>query len=383
MSSEYKKPSGEFESLRIGRREFIRAGAAAAAGLLIPKAFAGSDGRLNWDAEARYYDKLPNDRVKCRLCPWECTVAPGARGVCRTRANRNGTYHSIVYGRVAAYHIDPIEKKPFYHFLPSSSAFSIATAGCNVECKFCQNWELAQRKPEELNPLAVTPADLARTAADAGCTSIAYTYNEPTIFTEFMIDTASEARAAGLRNAVVSNGFINPQPLKDLCRVADAYKVDLKSFRESYYRDVVHGRLAPVLRTLEILKQEGVWTEIVVLLVPTLNDSDAEIRDMTRWVFRALGPDVPVHFSRFHPQYKLRNLPPTPMSTLERARRIGLDSGLHYVYLGNIPGHEGENTTCPSCGETVIRRIGYRVHSVALSDGRCARCGRSIAGVWQ
>jgi pyruvate formate lyase activating enzyme len=367
----------------VNRRRFIQTGAGAAAGMLVSPVFAKPDAQLNWDAEARYYEKLPKGRVKCHLCPWECTVAPGDRGICEVRANRDGIYHSLVYGRVATSHVDPIEKKPFYHFLPASSAFSIATAGCNVECKFCQNWELAQRKPEELNPVSITPKKLAETAASAGCTSIAYTYNEPTIFTEFMIDTASEARSLGIRSVAVSNGFINPDPLRDLCKVIDAYKVDLKSFRESYYSDIVSGQLAPVLRTLEILKEERVWTEIVYLLVPTLNDSDAEIRDMTQWVFQTLGPDVPVHFSRFYPQYKLKNLPPPPTSTLEKARQIGLDSGLHYVYLGNLPGHEGENTRCPACGEMVIGRTGYQIRAAALSNGQCRKCGQSIAGVWK
>lgn len=368
---------------QIDRRGFIRTGAGAAAGLLVTPAVSKSNARINWEAKARYYDKLPKNRVKCRLCPWECTVEPGDRGICQVRANRDGIYHSLVYGRVAAHHVDPIEKKPLFHFHPASTAFSVATAGCNVECKFCQNWELAQRKPEELNSVVMSPNKLARTAAGAGCVSLAYTYNEPTIFTEFMIDTAAESRSLGLRNVVISNGFINPAPLRDLCKVIDAYKVDLKSFRESYYADVVSGQLAPVLRSLEILKEEQVWTEIVYLIVPTLNDSDAEIRDMTKWVFQTLGPDVPVHFSRFYPQYKLRNLPPTPTSTLMRARKIGLDSGLHYVYLGNIPGNEGECTYCPACGEVVIGRTGYRVNTLALSDGRCRHCGEVIPGVWQ
>ena len=370
-------------SISVPRRCFIQTGLGVAAGLFVPSLRADSEGRVNWAAEARYYEKLPKNRVKCRLCPWECTVKSGDRGTCGVRANKNGTYYSLVYGRVASYHVDPIEKKPFYHFLPASSAFSIATAGCNVECKFCQNWELAQRKPEELRAIAISPKKLAETAAGSGSTSIAYTYNEPTIFTEFMIDTAIEAKALGIRNVVVSNGFINPKPLRDLCKVIDGYKVDLKSFRETYYQEIVSGQLAPVLKSLEILKEEKVWTEIVYLLVPTLNDSDSEIRDMTQWVVQTLGPDVPVHFSRFHPKYKLKNLPPTPTSTLERARQIGLDAGLHYVYLGNVPGHSGESTHCPSCGDTVIGRIGYRVHAINLSSGKCKKCGAAIAGVWQ
>ncbi|HDQ45615.1 MAG TPA: AmmeMemoRadiSam system radical SAM enzyme [bacterium] len=333
-------------------------------------------------AEARYYEKLSRNLVQCHLCPWECTVRPAGRGRCEVRENREGTFYSLVYGEVASFYNDPIEKKPFYHFLPGRTAFSIATAGCNVECKFCQNWELAQRRPEDLPSVFMKPKALAEAAVRAGSAAVAYTYNEPTIFAEYMIDTAAASREIGLRNVVISNGFMNPEPLRDLCRVIDAYKVDLKGFSESYYEKFVGGRLAPVLRSLEILKQEGIWTEIVYLVVPTLNDSDKEIREMCRWVLHELGPDVPVHFSRFHPKYKLLNLPPTPISTLEKAWRIGRDVGLPYVYLGNVPGHPGGDTACPACGGKVISRIGYRVTGFQMKENRCARCGDQIPGVW-
>ncbi len=365
----------------LNRREFFQCGVASACTLLLSKSVIGSTSPKS--VEARYYEKRPKGRIKCHLCPWECTVAPGDRGICQVRENRDGTYTSLVYGNVATYHDDPIEKKPFFHVLPGSTAFSIATAGCNVECKFCQNWELAQRKPEEIPNVAMTPEEVADAAVRAGCASVAYTYNEPTIFTEFMQDVASASKKRGLRSVVVSNGFINPEPLKDLCQVVDAYKIDLKAFSDSYYEKIVSGQLAPVLQTLQTLKREGMWTEIVYLIVPTLNDSDQEIREMCAWVKQELGLDVPVHFSRFYPQYKLRNLPPTPISTLEKAWQIGRDAGLHYVYMGNVPGHPGENTVCPSCGEKVISRIGYRVTEVRLKDGHCEKCGHLIPGVWK
>jgi pyruvate formate lyase activating enzyme len=363
------------------RREFVQCGVASACTLLLSKSVLGASALKG--VEARYYEKLPKGRIRCHLCPWECTVAPGERGACQVRENRDGTYYSLVYGQVASYYNDPIEKKPFFHFLPGRTAFSIATAGCNVECKFCQNWELAQRTPEEVPSMPMTPDEVAGSAIRAGSAAIAYTYNEPTIFTEFMQDLAAASRKRGIRNVAVSNGFIQPEPLKDLCKVLDAYKVDLKAFSDSYYEKIVGGQLAPVLQTLQTLRQEGVWTEIVYLIVPTLNDSDGEIRDMCAWVRQELGPDVPVHFSRFYPQYKLRNLPPTPIPTLEKAWQIGRDAGLHYVYMGNVPGHPGENTVCPVCGEKVISRIGYRVTKVQLKDGHCGHCGHPIPGVWK
>jgi pyruvate formate lyase activating enzyme len=368
----------------ISRRQFLQQSAAIAAGTsLLPLPGLSRTKERLASKEARYYKKLPNGNVQCELCPWRCVVGPGERGHCEVRENRDGTYYSLVYGRIAASHNDPIEKKPFYHFLPGSASFSVATAGCNVDCKFCQNWDLAQRRPEELASVAFTPEELIGYAKRLGCKSVAYTYNEPTVFNEFVHDVAFQGRREGVKSVVVSNGFINKKPLLDLCKVIDAYKVDLKSFSEDYYRDVVGGRLAPVLETLVTLKIQGVWSEIVYLTVPTLNDDEKEIREMVKWILKELGPDIPVHFSRFYPKYRLKNLPPTPVSTLEKLRNVALDEGLHYVYLGNVPGHEGENTACPNCHKTIIGRVGYTIFENHVEDGRCGFCGQKIPGVWK
>jgi len=365
----------------LTRRQFVSSSVLAAGGLLCT-------GRTmiaapSWEKEAKYYEKLPENHVRCTLCPWQCVVKPGDRGHCDVRANRNGTYYSLVYGQIAAHHNDPIEKKPLYHFLPGTPAFSIATAGCNVNCKFCQNADLAQRLPEELRTVSFSPEDVVIHAKQAGCRSIAYTYNEPVIFTEYMQDIASAGQKKGIRSVVISNGFINQKPLKDLCRVIDAYKVDLKAFTEDYYEKIVGGMLKPVLDTLITLKAENIWTEIVYLVVPTLNDNEKHLHEMVKWIYNELGPDVPLHFSRFYPKYRLLSLPPTPITTLEKAYQIGLDGGLHYVYLGNVPGHQGENTMCPSCGETVIRRVGYQIYENHIQSGKCEFCRYSIAGIWE
>lgn len=365
---------------QISRRQFLKQSTALAAFISVPGVLRAR-GKLSW-TEARYYRKLSDKNVQCELCPWQCVVRPGRRGHCEVRENSNGTYYSLVYGLLATYHNDPIEKKPFYHFLPGSTAFSLATAGCNVDCKFCQNWELAQRRPEEIPGYRFSPEEIVGHAKRWNCVSIAYTYNEPTVFAEFIYDTALEAKKQGVRSVVISNGFIGKKPLLDLCKVLDAYKVDLKAFTEEYYRDVVGGRLAPVLDTLVTLKSQGVWTEIVYLTVPTLNDDMNKIKEMVKWISNELGPDVPLHFSRFYPKYKLKNLPPTPVSTLEKARNIAHDSGLLYVYLGNIPGHEGENTYCASCQKILIRRMGYHIYENHVVDAKCRFCGNQIPGVW-
>ena len=364
----------------LTRRRFITEASMFVAGM---SAMAASDKqeKLSWK-EARYYRKLSDKKVQCELCPWQCVVSPGNRGHCDVRVNRDGIYYSLVYGRVATYHSDPIEKKPFFHFLPQSTAFSIATTGCNVDCKFCQNWELAQRKPEELPSYPFTPKEIIDEAKKWNCRSVAFTYNEPTVFTEYLYDIAVQGKLQNIRSVIISNGFINKIPLMDLCKVVDGYKVDLKAFTEKYYQDVVGGRLSPVLDTLVTLKSQGVWTEIVYLIIPTLNDDMEKIREMSGWIVRELGPDIPVHFSRFYPNYKLKNLPPTPVATLEKARNTAMDCGLNYVYMGNVPGHEGENTFCPNCQKVLIRRTGYQILENHIHSGKCSYCGHSIAGVW-
>ena len=305
------------------------------------------------------------------------------RGYCGVRENRGGTYYTLVHSRVCAAHIDPIEKKPFFHFHPGTLAFSIATAGCNVNCKMCQNWEISQSRPEQVNSTYVSAQNLASLARQNRCPTIAYTYSEPVIFYEYLRDAADAGHALGIKSAVVTGGFIQQEPLKKLCPGVDAIKVDLKAFSEKYYREIVNGELKPVLEALVTMRKLGMWTEIVSLIVPTLNDSDAELRALAQWVKSNLGADVPLHFSRFYPQYLLKDLPPTPQETLERAKAIADAEGLHYVYLGNIPGHPAENTYCPKCRRVVIERIGFSIKAMHLQKGKCEYCQQAIPGVWQ
>jgi pyruvate formate lyase activating enzyme len=362
------------------RRRFLTA-AAAGCGAAVLSGGAGAASGIR-GTEARHYRTLPGNKVQCRLCPWECLVDDGGRGKCGVRENRGGRYFNLTYGRVAASHVDPIEKKPFYHFLPGRQAFSFATVGCNFDCRFCQNWDLSQARPEEVPVPEVTAEAVAEAARKAGCPVLAATYSEPTVFNEFTADVAEAGRRLGIRSVVVSNGFIGREPLDALCGAIDGYKVDLKSMDEDYYRSVCRGRLAPVLATLARLRERKVWCEIVYLVVPTLNDRDGDFRRLADWVLKEMGPDVPVHFSRFTPQYKLNALPPTPAETLERAWAIGREAGLHFVYLGNLPGHAAENTYCPGCGKAVIRRTGFTVLGTDLRAGRCGFCGRAVPGVW-
>ncbi len=369
------------------RRAFLRMGAAgtcflAAQSLLPHSTFATESLDPRARKEAGFYQKLPNKMVQCKLCPRECVVADGERGYCRVRENRGGTYYTLVYSRVVAAHIDPIEKKPFYHFLPGTVAYSVASGGCNVHCKFCQNWEISQARPEDLTSTFITPQNLATAAKANNCRVMAYTYSEPIVFWEYVYDAAEAGHKENTRSVMVSNGFIQQEPLLKLCDRLDALKVDLKSFSETYYRDVVRGQLKPVLNTLVTARKHAKWLEIVYLTVPTLNDSDDEFRGLARWIKSELGPDVPIHFTRFYPLYLLKNLPPTPVQTLERARSIMDAEGLHYAYVGNVPGHPWENTWCPQCKALLIERAGYVVKQVNLKHGKCGKCAREIPGVW-
>jgi len=332
---------------------------------------------------ASYWTALEDGYVKCLLCPRACVVPPGGRGHCEVRENRDGVYYTLTYGNPCAIHVDPIEKKPFYHFLPTTTAFSIATAGCNLDCKFCQNWQISQARPEDLRSYDLPPARLVDAALESGAQSIAYTYSEPTIFYEYMLDCAKLAHDRSLRNVYHSNGFINEEPLRELCQYLDAANIDLKGMTERYYRDMTGGALAPVLRALEVLKEEGVHVEVTTLIVPGRNDDPESLRRQCEWIRDRLGPDVPLHFSRFHPQHKLTDVPPTPIETLERARSIALDSGLRYVYIGNVPGHPASNTYCPECGAVVVRRVGYSVTVTGLEGGICTECGAEIAGFFE
>ncbi len=331
---------------------------------------------------ARFWEKGEQKRVKCMLCPRECQVADVERGYCGVRENQGGSYQTLVYGALCSANVDPIEKKPLFHYLPGTTAFSIATAGCNIECKFCQNWQISQFRPEQVNSVEVPPERLVATCRASGCPTIAYTYSEPVIFYEYMHDTAALGRARGVGSVMISNGYIQEKPLRELCRHLTGVKIDLKAFTETFYAEQCAGELKPVLKVLEILKDIGIWFELVVLIIPTLNDSPDEIEQMSRWVLEHLGPDVPMHFTRFHPTYRITNLPRTPVSTIERCRKIALDAGVHYVYTGNVRMHPGENTYCHHCKKEIIKRVGFRVVANRIKDGKCPDCGTKIPGIW-
>jgi pyruvate formate lyase activating enzyme len=376
--------------MRVSRRDFFRAcgasgcllaGAGAGAGALLVPAPAAAQGEPPRARPARFWKRLPHQRVKCELCPKQCEVDDRERGFCGVRENRGGEYQTLVWGQVCAVHLDPIEKKPFFHFLPGSRAFSLATAGCNLECKCCQNWQISQSRPEQVRWRWLPPEDVVRTAQSyKAC--IAYTYTEPVVFLEYVIDTSAAARRAGVRTAMVTGGSVEVGPLREALKVLDAVKVDLKGFTEAYYQKLCKGKLAPVLRSIETIRESGVWLELVHLVIPGHNDSEPEIRDLCRWVKGHLGADVPVHFTRFHPDYQLRNVPPTPYETLVRCRAIGLAEGLHYVYTGNVPGVEGEHTSCPRCRKVIVRRHGFDLKELKVQHGRCGFCGQPIPGVW-
>ncbi|MGD2127181.1 MAG: AmmeMemoRadiSam system radical SAM enzyme [Desulfobacteraceae bacterium] len=329
-----------------------------------------------------YFTPLNGGDIRCELCPRRCRVSKGVRGYCGVRENRDGKYYSLVYGNPCALHLDPIEKKPFFHVLPATTALSIATAGCNFHCKFCQNWEISQATPEEVYSYDVHPELAVKKAKEMGARSVAYTYVEPTIFCEYMLDVAHHAKKAGLLNVIHSNGFINMEPLRSLCKGLDAAQIDLKAFSDTFYQELCDGELAPVLETLKTLKQEKVFVEITNLMIPTKNDDIGMVKEMCLWIKKELGPDTPLHFSRFYPLYKLTKIPPTPVSTLEKARKMALSVGLEYVYIGNVPGHEAWHTYCPGCKKTVIERTGYMIREMHLNTGKCGFCGRPIPGIW-
>ena len=373
----------------ISRRSFLKnTTRACAAAALTPAAVTRarklpSESENILLTEARHYEKLPHKKIKCTLCPRECVIDDLERGYCGVRENRGGTYYTLVHSRPCSVNVDPIEKKPLFHFLPGTPAFSLATAGCNVECKFCQNWEISQVRPEQIRSYDLPPKKVVDHARNYGCASIAYTYSEPVIFEEYMYDCAAEGRKRDVRSVMISNGYINSEPMDELCNVLDAVKIDLKAFTQKFYTDLVMGELQPVLDTLVLLKKRNMWTEIVYLVIPTKNDDPGELTEMCQWIASDLGPETPVHFSRFYPQYRLRNLPPTPVKTLKTAREIGLKQGLQFVYVGNVPGDEGESTFCPACGEVVIRRWGYTILQNNLKNGACANCSAKIPGVWR
>ena len=341
-----------------------------------------SNGDERFVTEARFYHKLSNGRVHCTLCPRECNPGDGVRGYCGVRENRGGVLYTLVHSRVCSAHIDPIEKKPLFHYLPGTGAFSVATAGCNVNCKFCQNWELSQAAPEDAPAEFMPPEKVLNLALQYQCPTIAFTYTEPIIAGEFVIDTAELAHRNGIRTIAISNGYIHKDALGAVYGRMDAVKIDLKAFSESYYRKIVAGELKPVLETLVALAKLGKWTEIVYLLVPALNDRDEELTALARWIKENLGADVPLHFSQFHPDYKMLDVAVTPVPSLERAKQISDAEGLHFVYIGNVPGHPAQNTCCPQCGSMLVERTGFEIRKMLIRDGACPFCAHAIPGIW-
>jgi len=334
--------------------------------------------------EARFYEKKEEGKVHCHLCAHECKIDPGKRGLCHVRENQEGTLFTLVYGMVVAENIDPIEKKPLFHFLPGSRSYSIATAGCNFMCLHCQNYDISQfpkKHGGKIPGMARSPEAIVREAKANRCATISYTYTEPTIFLEFAQDTARLAQEQGIKNVFVSNGFMTAESAKALAEVIEGDNIDLKSFRDDFYRKVCKARLQPVLDTIERLKRAGVWIEVTTLIIPGHNDSVEELTEIAQFI-KGVGPEIPWHVSAFHPTYQMMDRPRTAAEILLKAREIGLTAGLRYVYTGNIPGQGGENTYCYSCGEVLIERLGYAIKGFILQDGKCPKCQTAIDGVW-
>ncbi|MBR9691254.1 AmmeMemoRadiSam system radical SAM enzyme [Candidatus Woesearchaeota archaeon] len=332
--------------------------------------------------EAMYYKKLKDKTVKCLICPRNCVIENGERGFCKSRENKKGKLFSLVYAAPCSVNVDPIEKKPLFHFLPGTKAFSIGTTGCNLRCKFCQNWQISQAMPEDIPFIELSPEKVVEEAIDNGCKSIAYTYTEPAVFFEYVLDIAKFARKKGIKNIIVSNGFVNQEPLKELCKYIDAANIDLKSFSDEFYKRITKGWLKPVLESLKTIKKQGVWLEVTNMIIPKLNDDMDMIKRMCLWIKEQLGEETPLHFSRFHPDYLLRDSPPTEKNVLLKAVEIAREEGLKYVYIGNILTEDGEKTKCAKCGKVVVDRGMFSLVENKLKDGKCG-CGEEIEGVWE
>jgi pyruvate formate lyase activating enzyme len=362
-----------------------RACEAAVAGDIRGRVFKGdAPAKLwQWSREGFLYKKLEGRKVICEVCPNLCLLAPGDRSVCRSKVNVDGKLYSLAYGNPCSVNTDPIEKKPLFHFKPRIKAFSLAATGCNFRCLNCQNWEISQVKPHEV-PYAYSlfPDEVLNAVRDSRAESIAYTYSEPITFFEYMIDTARLARQAGIYNLWVSNGYINPKPLEALCEVLDGATINLKAYSDDVYRGLNGGRLEPVLDTFKTLHHLNIHFEMINLVVPGYTDDDEMVREMCAWILKHLGPDHPLHFLRFFPQYKLDRLPPTPVSTLTRYRKMAMEAGIRYVYVGNVPRHEGNNTYCHNCKKLLIERQGYVIPTYNLKGNKCKFCETVIPGVW-
>lgn len=378
----------------ISKRQFIKHAILGSCGLamgfshlkaignIIPDIpFLSEDELWKWSREAMHYIETPRG-IKCKLCPQACEIKENETGDCHTRIVKDNKLHTLAYGNPCAVHIDPIEKKPLYHFLPKSEAFSIATAGCNLACLNCQNWNISQVSPKETRNYDLMPDSTVKECKKNKCASIAYTYSDPIAFYEYTYDTSVIARVEGIKNVFISAGYIHETPLREIAKYLDGANIDLKSFENEIYEMLNAGTLEPVLETLKVLRDEGVWLEITNLVVPTWTDDMDMIRRMCDWLVSNGFEDTPLHFSRFHPMYKLTNLPATPRNTLVEARQIALSEGIHYVYIGNVPGSGAENTICHHCGELAIERKGYSVLQNNITDGKCDGCGETIPGVW-
>jgi len=344
----------------------------------------GSIGPPGAVVPTRHWHSLADGRVQCDLCPRYCKLREGQRGLCFVRARLEDRIVLTTYGRSSGFCVDPIEKKPLNHFFPGTPVLSFGTAGCNLACRFCQNWDISKARHFDTLTDQAAPAQIARTAVELGCRSVAFTYNDPVIFHEYAVDVARTCHAVDVQTVAVTAGYVCPEPRAEFYANIDAANVDLKGFTEQFYRRVCAGHLQPVLETLQYLNDEtDVWLEITTLLIPDLNDSDHEIDRMTSWIMDHLGPDVPLHFTAFHPDFKMLDRPPTPPATLTRARRIGIANGLHYVYTGNVVDPDGQATRCHTCGKVVIGRHWHRLGRWELDDqGRCTACGTPCAGVF-
>jgi len=321
-------------------------------------------------------------KVECLLCPKRCKLTNGQRGDCKSRMNIDGKLQTLVYGRPCAVHVDPIEKKPLFHYLPGTGSFSIATAGCNLHCMYCQNWEISQREPENTRNIDLAPEEVVKEALKRKCRTIAYTYSEPVVFFEYAADTARLAHKNNLLNVWVTAAYISPEPLGELTTFMDAANIDLKGITEGFYKTVCKGTLKPVLYAIKTAKEKGMWVELTNLVVPTYNDTTEDFSKLCDWVVENVGVEIPLHFSKFWPMFQLKNLPPTPVEVLTHARKIAMSKGIQYAYVGNVPGHEGNNTYCPVCKNIVIARRGYMILGYNLVGGRCKFCNHAIPGRW-
>jgi pyruvate formate lyase activating enzyme len=370
----------------MNKREFLKQGLAATGAITCSPlmSFAGTAGEKlwKWSKEGLYWSPTPRG-AKCLICPNECVIKEGEAGVCHNRVNHEGKIYSIAYGNPCAVNIDPVEKKPLNHFLPGSRALSIATAGCNLACMNCQNWTISQSSPKETQNYDLMPDKLIAETIVNKCESIAYTYSEPISFYEYTLDSAMLAREQGIKNILVTAGYINEAPLRQFCKYIDAANVDLKSFSNDIYLKMSAGTLQPILNTLKIMAELGVWLEITNLIVPGWTDDPDMIKRMCNWLAKNGLASYPLHFSRFHPEHKLTQLPSTPVAVLTKAREIAISEGIKYVYVGNVPGLEAQNTYCPKCHELIIERRGFTIVQKNLVKGGCKKCGEKIPGVWE